>query len=340
VNEISKIRPESELRRVPLAAISIDPSVQQRAAGKSQEVVEDYAPGMRDGDEFPPPTVFSNDGVTYYLADGFHRVDAYRLAHPDAQEIVCELRCGDREDVMIWACGANTRHGLRLSRLDKLKAVTTLLNIQKCSSWSDRQIARQVGVSHPLVAQVRRKHLEKLPDACPHRPDDGQRERGHAASALPVPEKPDDVPVAAKDRRRTVIRRGKSYTMRTAGIGVSRTTPRQPQDSKAKPPLTSLAWSMANKQDRIKFISAVGGHEILDALKAVAPGFDLLDWAWKAAGPAERQSFAKQYYDEITALAAAAPEQSTNAVLAVTKQDGGDPLAIPTFLQRDIPKPP
>ena len=308
MNENSKVEPAWELRRIPLAVITVDPSIQQRVAGTSQEVVEDYAEAMRDGDEFPVPVVFSNDdGVTGIVGDGFHRLEAYRLAHPDAQEIVCELRSGDREDAMIWACGANTRHGLRRSGLDKLKAVTTLLSIDKCSSWSDRQVARQVGLSHPFVAKVRREHLEKLRDTGPHLemfPDGSQRKGGHSASALPVPYK--RVPAATQDRRRTVTRRGQSYSMRIAGMGVSRTTPGRPQDAGAMPPLTSLAWSMADKQVRVKFVSAVGGHEILEVLKLISPGFDILDWAWKVAGAAERQSFAKSHLVEINSFAEAA----------------------------------
>jgi hypothetical protein len=53
-----------------------------------------------------------------------------------------------------------------------------------------------------------------------------------------------------------------------------------------------------------------------------------------SGGTSGAQSFAKQYLDEITALAAAAPEQSASAAW------DGDPLAIPTFLRRDIPKAP
>jgi hypothetical protein len=75
----NQVEPASELRRIALAAIKIDPAIQQRVAGTSHQVVEEYAQAMRDGDAFPPPIVFSTDGVTYHLADGFHRVAAHRL---------------------------------------------------------------------------------------------------------------------------------------------------------------------------------------------------------------------------------------------------------------------
>jgi hypothetical protein len=65
MNTITKVESASELRRIPLEAITIDPSVQQRVAGTSQEVVEDYARAMRDGDAFPPLIVFSDEGLNY-----------------------------------------------------------------------------------------------------------------------------------------------------------------------------------------------------------------------------------------------------------------------------------
>jgi hypothetical protein len=77
---------------LPLAAINVDPAIQQRAAGTSQEVVEEYSHAMLGGDEFSLPGVFSIDGLTYYLGNRFHRLDAYRLAYSDAHEIAREVR--------------------------------------------------------------------------------------------------------------------------------------------------------------------------------------------------------------------------------------------------------
>jgi ParB-like nuclease domain len=337
MNTITKVESASELRRITLEAITIDRSVQQRVAGTSQEVVEDYACAMRDGDAFPPLIVFSDEGLNYYIADGFHRLEAYKLARPEAQEIECEVHPGDRYDAIIWACGANTRHGLRRSGLDKLKAVTTLFSIDKCSSWSDRLIARHVGVSHPFVAKVRREHLEKLPDAS--RKDEDQAAGAPAEQGV-------DVPSIAPDRRRTVMRGGKPYRMRTARIGGGRAAARSRK--KAEPPssLDSLAWSTATPQERVAFVKGVGRRGIEDAFNAIKPneltlGFDTLNRAWKAAKQPERQEFAKQHFDEISSLAGApgpamASERSAGALSRDTNPDD-DPLAIPTFLRRKHP---
>jgi hypothetical protein len=336
MNQIPKVVPASELRQIPLAAIRVDPSVQQRVAGTSQEVVDDYARGMRDGDAFPPIIVFSDDGVTYCLVDGYHRYEAYRAAHPGVQKIECEVHTGDHDDALIWACGANTRHGLRRTGLDKLKAVITLLKINRCSDWSDRRVAEHCGVSHPFVAKVRREHVEKLPDT--GRKDEDQAGRALAASDASVNESPD----LPQDRRRTVMRGGKSYPMRTARIGVARATLSRPKNAQAKPLLTSLGWSMATKLDRGKFVSAIGGREILEALKSIEPGFDILEWVWRTVGQAEREEFAKEHYEEIHRLANA-PSPAIAVEPLFNPDDGrsfgelkpdNDPLAIPTFLRR------
>src|ERR1700693_652374 len=130
MNAVNDAEWEWQVRRIPVDAIQVDPTVQQRAAGTSQDVVEDYAEAMRNGIEFPPIDVFGNDDGPFHLGDGFHRLKADRLAHPDAKDIQCKVHPGDRDDALLFACGANAQHGLPCSRSDKLKAVTTLIRCE------------------------------------------------------------------------------------------------------------------------------------------------------------------------------------------------------------------
>jgi len=143
MNTICNTEVEWQVRRIPLDAITVDPAVQQRAAGTSRDVVDEYVEAMRSGVEFPPIDVFSDDDGTFHLADGFHRLKAHRLAFPDVEEIECRVHPGNRDDAILFACGANAQHGLQRSRSDKLKAVTTLIHSERWSGWSDREIARQ-----------------------------------------------------------------------------------------------------------------------------------------------------------------------------------------------------
>jgi ParB-like nuclease domain len=217
MNAVNNPEVEWQVRRIPLDAIQVDPTVQQRAAGTSQDVVDDYAEAMRDGVAFPPIDVFGYDDGPFHLGNGFHRLDAFRLAHPDAKDIECKVHPGDRDDALLFACSANAQHGLRRTRSDKLRAVTTLLSSERWSGWSDREIARQCAVSHTYVAAVRSEHLATFPDARP--------EQEAAAETPPAPN------TAAPVRRRTVRRRGKRYKLATARIGRGRS---QPQDGVAK----------------------------------------------------------------------------------------------------------
>jgi hypothetical protein len=116
-----KMNQQFEVRRISLSAIVVDPSVQQREGGTSAEQVTEYARAMRNGDEFPPLVVFSDDDVRHFLADGFHRFAANELAQ-HGQEICCEVHLGDREDALLFACSTNADHGLPRTCADRKKA--------------------------------------------------------------------------------------------------------------------------------------------------------------------------------------------------------------------------
>jgi hypothetical protein len=334
MNLDTKVELEVELRRISLTAIKIDAAIQQRVNGQSEDVVDDYAHAMRGGDKFPPPTVFTDDGVTYWLADGFHRTAAHRQAYPDVQEIEFNVHLGGRDDAVLFACGANASHGLPRSNEDKRQAVRAPLGSEKWGHWSDREIARQCRVSHMFVSKLHNEHLTAFTDS-------GREEDQVARPPLAPETRPTIASIRPPSRRRTARRNGKTYSIGTAKIGVSRAPPSRPKSSEAKPPITSLAWSMATKVDRIKFVSAVGGRELADALKSIEPGFDMLNWAWKAATQAERQRFAEERHQEIDSLARA-PGPAIAAEPLFNPDDGrslgelkpdNDPLAIPTLLR-------
>jgi ParB-like nuclease domain len=217
MNAVNDPDGEGQVQRIPITAIEVDPTVQQRAAGTSQSVLADYAESMHNGIEFPPIDVFGNDDGPFYLGDGFHRLQAHLLAHPHPNHIECRVRPGNRDDAVLFACNANAQHGLPRSRADKLKAVTTLLSNEKWAGWSDREIARQCAVSHTFVAAVRSEHLATFPD--------DHAEQAAAAETSSAPN------TAAPTRRRTVRRGGRRYKVNTARIGRSRP---QPKDEVAK----------------------------------------------------------------------------------------------------------
>lgn len=112
----------------------------------------EYSEAMQEGASFPPVVVF-HDGETYWLADGFHRVEAARMAGFDS--IQAEIRHGSKRDARLHAVGANQAHGLRRSNADKRRAVMAILEDPEWNAWSDREVAARCGVTHPFVAKLR-----------------------------------------------------------------------------------------------------------------------------------------------------------------------------------------
>jgi len=260
-----------EVRLIPLERIKVDPAVQQRVNGTSDEVVAEYAQAMRDGVTFPPPTVFSDDDVNYHLADGFHRIEAYRLAHRDKQEIECEVKLGGHDLALLFACGANASHGQRRTNADKEKSVLLLLRSEIWSRWSNHEIARRCAVSHPFVGKVR-DHLETFPD----NGQEHQDQPGSSPQASPegrTTAGDTDALAAVSGHRRNFARGGKQHTMETGKIGSSRPTASKaaaPPPSASAGPRKTSAGGDSLRMDLVDHIAA-RIQEISNLLAACDP---------------------------------------------------------------------
>ena len=136
-----------------LDKIKIDGGTQSRAK-IDQDVVAQYADDMLAGAQFPPIVVF-HDGAEYFLADGFHRYFAAKKA--GSPGFKCDVRQGTLRDAILHSFEANISHGLRPSIADRRKSVTAMLLDIEWQEWSDREIARKCGVSHTLVAAMRKE---------------------------------------------------------------------------------------------------------------------------------------------------------------------------------------
>lgn len=134
-----------------LTEIRIDGGTQTRLK-MSDEVVQDYANSMKDGDQFPPLVVYY-DGKDNWLADGFHRYFAYQMA--GIKDIDVTVKRGSIVDAKFYALGANKGHGLRTTNADKRNAVLMALTEPAWKGWSNREIARHCGVTHTFVNNVK-----------------------------------------------------------------------------------------------------------------------------------------------------------------------------------------
>lgn len=120
----------------------------QARAELNENTINDYQMEMKSGAKFPPVVVFY-DGESYWLADGFHRVEAALRA--GFVKIHAEVKQGTRRDAILYSVQANSSHGLRRTNEDKRRAVRMLLEDDEWCKWSDREIARRCGVSHQFV---------------------------------------------------------------------------------------------------------------------------------------------------------------------------------------------
>ncbi len=131
--------------------IRIDGGTQSRAA-LNEQAVQEYADALLAGDKLPAVSVCF-DGSDNWLVDGFHRFHAHRLAGLD--DIEAEVCTGTKREAVLLGATSNISHGLRRTNDDKRTAALTLLKDPEWSQWSDNQIAKMIGVSHPFVGSVR-----------------------------------------------------------------------------------------------------------------------------------------------------------------------------------------
>jgi len=144
-----------------LSEIKIEPELMMRV-GINQEIVDDYAQALLDGDKFPPIILF-HDGDDYHLADGWKRYYAHKKA--GLEIIDTDVRMGTYEDAFDYALvQANHANGERYSIEDKRHALNLALEKQRYVEKSDRDLAKMLRVSHPFVAKVR-KAVGKQPDS-------------------------------------------------------------------------------------------------------------------------------------------------------------------------------
>lgn len=124
----------------------------QLRCGTDEETVDEYAEDIEAGCAFPPVIAFW-DGEYLWLAGGFHRLAAHIKAGCKCIEV--EIREGTLRDAILFAAGDNRKHGLKRKRMDKRKAVMTLLQDPEWGKWSASRVAETCGVSRSLVDTVK-----------------------------------------------------------------------------------------------------------------------------------------------------------------------------------------
>jgi hypothetical protein len=143
-----------------LTEITLDLKLMMRVS-LNQEIIDEYAQNMLDGDQFPPIIIF-NDGDHNYLVEGFKRY--YAKKKNGAEIIDADVRMGTYDDAFDYALTvANRLHGERYTQKDKRYQLQMALDMPRYANKSDRELGRILKVSHTFVSNAR-KAIGKQPD--------------------------------------------------------------------------------------------------------------------------------------------------------------------------------
>lgn len=127
----------------------------------STETVDAYAELMKEGVSFPPIIVFEDDTGRYWLADGFHRLEARKKTVPGLIHIDVDLRKGSKLEAILYSRRINGAHGLPLTRAAKKHAIVMVL--KECPDADQKWIAEKAGCTQGYVSQIARELRGEAP---------------------------------------------------------------------------------------------------------------------------------------------------------------------------------
>lgn len=146
--------------------LNLDGSTQTRLQ-ENRAVIKRYGQVMSEGNwnwfEGEPIVLFWHEPQKQlFCGDGHHRIKAAQ--EQSLPQIYVEIRWGTLLEAKIYNCISNGSHGHRTTNQDKRNQIRTLLqslDLLECNDfrrqWSDREIARRIGVDHKTVGRVRRE---------------------------------------------------------------------------------------------------------------------------------------------------------------------------------------
>jgi hypothetical protein len=148
------------IKDVLLKSILFDVTDTQGREMIDRETVEAYSllwidHGLEaDGTPFKEHITLFQDGKSYYIGDGWHRlISANNVGRKKVQ---AEVREGGKRAAILFACGANDNHGLRRKIGDKRRCVQMMLDDPEWQMLPDNQIAKKCNVSPTFVASMRK----------------------------------------------------------------------------------------------------------------------------------------------------------------------------------------
>ncbi|WP_234996012.1 ParB/RepB/Spo0J family partition protein [Streptoalloteichus hindustanus] len=177
------VTPDRELGANPAVLVStnvIRGSDSPRRGGENAAHVRALAEA---GTPLPPIVVHRR---TMRVVDGMHRLLAARSRGEEQIEVI--FFDGDAEEAFVLAVRLNARHGLPLSRADRIAAVVRIARSHP--HWSNRAIAAVAGLSDKTVAAIRRSSPAAAPTSARTgrdgrvRPSNGAEGRRRASALI------------------------------------------------------------------------------------------------------------------------------------------------------------
>lgn len=159
-----------------------------------KDAVREYAEAEREGGAvFPPLTVFVDKNGVCWLADGFHRLAAFK--QNGKEKVACEVHEGEYADALRFALGANAEHGLRRTREDVQHSICMAYEKRKTLGLPDdvsaRVIAELIGCSPTTAGD----QLSKLDTWAKRTTTTGKDGKSYSLPPIPVRPKPQPAPV-------------------------------------------------------------------------------------------------------------------------------------------------
>ena len=181
-------RPEGYSGPIMIEVDRIDqrPASEVRAASDGARI-EIYRECL---DDLPPILVVADADDRHWCADGFHRLQGYRLT--GKTKVPCLVKGGTYIDAYKDACHANDAHGIPTTNADKRRRVELALTHPVMSKWSQRAIAEACGVSNQTVARLDMR--EQLSQS-----DSSIKTIGKDGKARATPKRPRNDPFTCSD---------------------------------------------------------------------------------------------------------------------------------------------
>jgi ParB-like chromosome segregation protein Spo0J len=163
-----------DLPEMNLPVSSLVPGLYLRQAGTDSSHVRMLA-DVANHDSLPPILV-QRHGTR--IIDGMHRFEAAKLR---CEEYIRArvIDCSD-EDALVLAIKTNVRHGLPLSRADRISGAKRILAAHQ--DWSDRVLAETAGLSPKAIASLRNRSVEEVQFCNKRLGRDGKRRPVSAAA--------------------------------------------------------------------------------------------------------------------------------------------------------------